>query len=111
MVVMVRRGWWPHGAIALATAMMPGLYWLGLPVNTDSRFLMPAIAPALLPLAFLFPRARRAELAVHVAYTIALLWLVVGARASLPAAVPWFMRGWLALDGLVTAPFLVAFAL
>jgi hypothetical protein len=85
--------------------MVP-LYWYGFPVNIDSRFLMPALAPALLPFAFLFGRWRWWNIALHVAYTTCLIWLVVGANRSLPGELPWFMAGWLSLQGLLAPQFL-----
>ena len=108
--LMLRRGWWPTGAIALVPLVMVPLYWFGFPVNVDARFLMPAVGPAMLPLAFLFSRGRRWNTAVHVAYTAALAWLVVGSPHSLPGTVPWFMSGWLALDGLIRTAYLPPFA-
>jgi Dolichyl-phosphate-mannose-protein mannosyltransferase len=105
-IAMSRRGWWPAGVLVLVPLAMVPLYWFGFPVNVDSRFLLPAIGPALLPLAFVFPRSRRASVFVHTVLTLALVWIAVGVRAQLPGAVPWFMGGWLALDGLVTPAFL-----
>ena len=106
-IVMARRGWWPAGVLAMVPIVMLPLYWFGFPVNVDSRFLMPAIGPALLPFAFLIPRHGRAVLTVHAAYAAALLWLLVGVRAQLPGSLPWFMDGWLTLNGLVSGPFLI----
>ena len=110
LVRMARRGWWPSGAMALVPIAMGTLYWFGLPVNVDSRFLMPAIGPALIPVAFLFSDDRRWNRAVHAAYAAALVWLVVGIHAALPGRLPWYMDGWLALDGLVPPRFFPAFA-
>jgi hypothetical protein len=102
---MLRRGWWPAGAlVVLPLAMLP-LYWFGFPVNTDTRFVLPAVGPALLPLGFLFSSNRGWNLAVHILYLGVFIWLIVGAPVSLPASVPWYMGGWLALDGLVPRPF------
>lgn len=109
LVLMARREWWPTVAIAVVPIAMVPLYWFGLPVNVDSRFLMPAIGPAMVPLAFLFTDDRRWQRAVHVGYAAALIWLIVGLRGSLPGDLPWFMGGWLRLDGLVPARFLLAF--
>jgi hypothetical protein len=110
-IVMARRGWWPSGALALVPLLMAPLYWFGFPVNVDSRFLMPAIAPALLPFAFLFSANRRWNNAVHAGYALAMVWLVVGGSISLPARVPWFMDGWLSLGGLVAPRFLAWFGI
>ena len=68
---------------------------------------VPAIGSALLPWAFLFPRRARGAAAVHAAYALAFAWLIVGVRTQLPGRVPWFMDGWLALNGLVAREFLV----
>lgn len=107
---MIRRGWWPHGLMALVPVLMVPLYWFGLPVNVDSRFLMPAIGPAMLPLAFAFRKSRTWNVFVESAYAIGMVWIVVGAHAELPANVPWFMGGWLALNGLVESQFVIGFA-
>jgi len=107
---MARRGWWPHGVLALLPLLMLPLYWYGLPVNIDSRFLMPAVAPALLPLAFVFSSRPRWNTSVHAFYAASMIWIVVGAPVTLPGSLPWFMRGWLALDGLVASGYLLLFA-
>jgi hypothetical protein len=108
-VALARRGWWPHGFTFLLPILMVPLYWFGLPVNVDPRFLMPAIAPALLPFAFTFTVHRAWNAGVHAAYLAAILWIVFGVRWTIPAVLPWFMSGWLALDGLVNPPFVLAF--
>jgi hypothetical protein len=109
-VKMVRRGWWPCGALAILPFAMVPLFWYVLPVNIDSRFLMPAVAPALLPLAFAFSRRRTWNAALHVIYGADMVWIVVGAPVALPMSLPWYMRGWLDLDGLVTRAYLLPFA-
>lgn len=110
-IAMARRGWWPHGVLALVPVLMAPLYWYVLPVNIDSRFLMPAIAPALLPLAFVFPQRRKWNAVVHAIYMVGMIWLVVGARVTIgvPVALPWYMRDWLVLNGLVTSEYLLWF--
>jgi hypothetical protein len=109
-VALVRRGWWPHRFVLLVPVLMVPLFWFGFPANIDSRFLMPAVGPALLPLAFAFRRSAVWNRCVHIAYAIGMLWIVVGVRASIPAALPWFMDGWLALNGLVNPGFVIWFA-
>ncbi|HEX7138121.1 MAG TPA: glycosyltransferase family 39 protein [Vicinamibacterales bacterium] len=109
-IKMARRGWWPHGVLALLPLLMVPLYWYGLPVNIDSRFLMPAVAPALLPLAFVFSSRPHWNVAVHAIYAASMIWVIVGAPVTLPASLPWFMRGWLALDGLIASEYLLLFA-
>jgi hypothetical protein len=108
-VRMLQRGVWPWGALALTPLAMTGLYWFGLPVNIDSRFLLPAVGPALLPVAFLFGANRRWNAALHALLAAAMVWIVVGLNAELPARLPWFMAGWLALNGLVEPRFLWLF--
>jgi hypothetical protein len=110
-IVMARSGWWPAGALVAATLAMAPLYWFGFPVNVDSRFLMPAVGLAMVPMAFVFNAHRRWNAFVHAAYTVAVAWMVVGLHRSIPAALPWFMGDWLALDGLVPATALPAFAI
>jgi hypothetical protein len=109
-VVMARRGWWPGAVLALAPLLMVPLYWFGLPVNTDERFLMPAVGLALLPMAFVFSANRIWNGVVHVAYACTTAWLVVGAPISLPAGkLPWYM-GAFSLDGLVLPGYVSWFA-
>src|SRR5262249_32018029 len=110
-VQLLRRGQWPHVIVCLMPYVMLPLYWFGLPVNVDSRFLMPAIAPAMVPFAFAFRRHRVTNAVVHTFYVLAMLWIVVGAPRELPGRVPWFMEGWLSLAGLVKPEFLAWFAI
>jgi hypothetical protein len=109
-ITMGRRGWWPHGALAILPLAMVPLFWYVVPVNIDSRFLMPAVAPAMLPLAFAFSRRRSWDAALHSIYAAGMIWILVGAPVALPMSLPWYMRGWLALDGLVAPAYLVPFA-
>jgi len=106
---MARRGWWPHGVIALLPMVMVPLYWYGLPVNVDARFLLPAIGPALLPLAFVFPSSSRLIMLVRAILVAGMVWLVVGAPVTIPMAVPWYMKDWLSLNGLVRPAYLTWF--
>jgi hypothetical protein len=106
-IALVRRGWWPGGFVVLATVLMVPLYWFGVPVNTDARFLMPAVAPALVPLAFVPRMSARWAAPVHVVYLVAVMWALVGFHGAIPfAGTPWYMRGWLALDGLLMPAFI-----
>ena len=38
-IAMARRGWWPAGALSVVPLVMLPLFWFGLPVNVESRFL------------------------------------------------------------------------
>lgn len=109
VVAMVRRAWWPHGVLALTPLVMAPLFWFGFPVNIDSRFLMPALAAGLLPFAFVFRGRRAFDSAAHALLLAAMLWILVGAPTRIPARLPWFMGGWLDLDGLVAPSFVLAF--
>jgi hypothetical protein len=95
--------------LVLAPLAMVPLYWFGVPDNIDSRFLLPEAMLALVPLAFVFRASRAWNAAIHLLYAAGLVWLVVGLRAELPARLPWFMSGWLALDGIVAHASLVPF--
>jgi hypothetical protein len=107
---LVRRRLWPDAFIvALPYAMLP-FYWFGLPVNIDSRFLMPAIAPALVPLAFTFRGRRWWDAGWHVFYAASMTWIIVGLRREIRADVPWYMRGWTSLQGLIDPEFIWWFA-
>jgi hypothetical protein len=109
-VSMIRRAWWPARCLLLVPILMLPLYWYGLPVNLDPRFLLPAVGPALLPLAFAFGSSRAWNGTLHAAYLAGCVWILAGVHASLPAILPWFMAGWLSLDGLVPGAFLLLFA-
>ncbi|HWF84714.1 MAG TPA: hypothetical protein VG222_07715, partial [Vicinamibacterales bacterium] len=85
-------------AVPLAMSL---LFWFGVPVNVDSRFLLPAAVVALLPLAFVFRTGRVWNACVHAAFAAGVLWLVVGRHGVLPFALPWYMADWLSLEGIV----------
>src|SRR5262249_9999595 len=104
-LTLARRGWWPHGFLALTPALMALLYWFGFPVNVDPRFFMAAIAPALLPFAFTFRDDGRWDRAVHIAYAIAIAWIVIGSTVRFEPAGPWYVRDWWAFTGLVSTRF------
>jgi len=93
-----------------APIAMTLLYWIGVPDNVDSRFLLPAAMLALVPIAFLFHERRTAQRAMHFVLAAAVAWIAIGYHAELPVPLPWYMGGWLALDGIVArqalAPFL-----
>jgi hypothetical protein len=108
---MAKRGWWPWAAVTTATLAMVPLYWFGFPVNVDSRFLMPAVGLAMLPLAFVFTARSRTNAVVHALYAGALAWIVIGIQRSIPAQLPWFMDDWLALNGLVPRSLVPLFAI
>src|SRR5262249_37449428 len=74
----------PRIFVLFVPFLMVPLYWFGLPVNVDSRFLMPAVAPALVPFAFAFGRSKPWNAVVHASYAIAMLWIVAGIQRELP---------------------------
>jgi hypothetical protein len=104
-IALIRRRWWPHRFVFVVPFLMVPLCWFAFPVNIDPRFLMPALAPALVPFAFVFRRDRRWNLGVHAAYLAAATWIVVGIHRIIPVSAPWFMADWLAFDGLVRPEF------
>jgi hypothetical protein len=109
-VMMLRRGWWPAGFVCAVPVAVVALCWFGVPVNVDSRFLMPAVAPALLPLAFVVDsRVRGWNVAAHAFLLGSAAWIVIGRPTEIPAALPWFMKDWLSLIGLVPPPYLLSF--
>ena len=91
----MRRGWprRPRPCVLL--------YWVGVPDNVDSRFLLPAAMLALLPFAFLFRASRLWNAGVRVALAGGLVWLVVGRSGAPTVALPWYMAAWLSLGGIV----------
>jgi hypothetical protein len=111
LVAMVRRGWWPYGWLASVPFVMAVLFWTAVPVNIDSRFLLPAVPLALVPVAFAFGRSRARNAAVHVIGLAGLAWIVIGTPHAITLTVPWFMSDWFQLNGLVSPASLAAFAL
>jgi hypothetical protein len=107
---LARRGWWPYLWFAAIPFAMAVLDWVGLPVNSDSRFYMPAVGLALVPVAFLFGRQPVLNALAHVACLATLVWLVVGVNVSFAPALPWYMEGWLDLRGLVAPSSLLVLA-
>jgi len=89
--------------------MMIPLFWFGLPVNVDSRFLLPAVAVAMVPLAFPFGSHRPWNACVHGVYLIGLIWIMVGRNTELTTSLPQYMAGWLSLQGLLSPEFLGLF--
>ena len=108
---LLRAGRWLHALLFVTPYLMVPLYWFGLPVNVDSRFLMPAVAPAMIPFAFAFRKGRGWNAGVHSFYATSIVWIIVGAQRELHASVPWFMQGWLSLSGLIKPDFVGWFAL
>jgi len=101
---------WPAAYVLLVPLVMIPLYWFGLPVNIDSRFLLPAVAVATLPLAFVFGASEKWNAGVQAAYFMGILWVLLGVTWNVSIPVPWYMAGWLSLDGLVTPGSFVVFA-
>jgi dolichyl-phosphate-mannose-protein mannosyltransferase len=95
--------------LAAAPVLMVPLYWFGVPDNVDSRFLLPAAMTALLPIAFVFRANRTWNRCAHAALAAGLVWLVVGRHGELTAQLPWYMGGWLSLDGVVSRAALPVF--
>lgn len=105
-----RRRWWPGGYVLLVPLLMLPLFWLGIPDNGDSRFLLPGVAVAMVPLTFSFGSNPKRNAWIHVLYLTGAAWMVAGARLQIPAALPWFMADWLALGGVVSSSALPLFA-
>lgn len=101
---------WPGRFLLCTPAAMALLCWVGVPDNVDSRFLLPAVMVAMLPFAFAFRAHRGWNACVHGILAAGLVWVVVGWRGELPVALPWYMAGWLSLQGIVARGFLLAFA-
>jgi len=105
-----RRRWWPAGFVALVPLLICPLFWLVLPDNADSRFLLPAVTVASVLPAFAFGSNRQWNGFLHAVYILAAAWLIVGVQRQIPATLPWFMGDWLALDGIVAPDSLGVFA-
>jgi hypothetical protein len=86
------------------------LFWFEIPDNADSRFLLPAVAVAMVPLALAFGSGAHRRRWLHGLYLAGAIWMIAGAQKQIPMGLPWFMGGWLALDGLVARPWLPWFA-
>ena len=108
--VVRRQPHWPATYIVVVPLMMLALFWLALPVNIDSRFLLGAVAVAFVPTAFAFGLGRTSAAWLQAACIVALAWILAGAHRSVPMSLPWYMGEWLRLDGLVPWPSLALFA-
>ena len=109
-IVTLARRWrsWPVGVLLTVPILLVPLYWFGVPENVEPRFLTPLVGLALLPLAFAFGRRTGWNALVHGLYAAGMVWVVVGSRASVqtPDSLPWFMKGWLTLEGPLNRQFL-----
>ena len=103
--IVVRRLWWPAGFICLASVAGVLLCWIGVADNLDSRFLLPSVVSSFSLLPVLFCQRRRLNGAVHIVYGLAILWVLFGVDAQPGASLPWFMRDWLSLHGLIGRPY------
>lgn len=108
--LMTRRRWWPGGYILLLPLLMILLEWFSVPDNADARFLLPAVASAMLPLAFPFTTHRIWNACLHAAYFAGAVWLLIGSTMPIATPGPWFMKGWLSLDGVLAHGALAPFA-
>ena len=107
--LLTRKRWWPGVLVLCIPLLMIPLYWFGVPDNVDSRFLLPAAVLALVPMAFAFRTSKAWNLCVHAAYAGGIVWLLVGANSELPADLPWYMGGWLSLQGLLNRRYWILF--
>lgn len=110
-VFVARPRRWPGVYMLMAPVVMVALFWFGVPDNGDSRFLLPAVAAGMVPLTFAFGPSSRKNAWLHTLYLLGAAWLIVGAPRQIPMSLPWFMGGWLALDGIVSPAALPLFAL
>lgn len=109
--VMMRRRWWPEGWLVSIPIVMAALFWFVLPVNIDSRFFLPAVAPALVPLALAFRTSRLWNAILHALCVVGLGWILIGLPHSLSMQTPWYMAGWLELNGIISSSSLGLFGL
>jgi hypothetical protein len=100
---------WAARFLLCTPVAMVALCWVGVPDNIDSRFLLPAVMVAMLPFAFAFRTNRAWNACVHAILVAGLVWVVAGWRGELPVALPWYMAGWLSLDGMVARGHLLTF--
>jgi hypothetical protein len=110
VALVAHRRWWPERYVAAVPLVMVPLFWLGIPDNADSRFLLPAVAVAMVPLTCSFGTSRRWNAGLHAAYMIGAAWILVGSPRQIPMSLPWFMSDWLAFNGLVSRDALPLFA-
>jgi len=108
--VLRRQPRWPGTFIVVVPALMLALFWFGLPVNVDSRFLLGAVAVAFIPTAFAFGIGRTSAAWLQATCVVALAWVLTGASGDVPMSLPWYMAGWLRFEGLVPRSSLALFA-
>jgi hypothetical protein len=78
-------------------------------VNTDARFLLPAVVlfPAVVPLAFSV--RPRVNVLLHAWLLAGIAWVLVGIDRQLNPPLPWFMADWLPLHGVLDSEFTAMF--
>jgi len=108
--LVLRRRWWPGGYVLLLLPLMVLLEWLGVPDNADARFLLPAVVVAMVPLTCPFTTNRTWNACLHTAYFGGAIWMLLGTTAQMPTRGPWFMSGWLSLEGILSREALPLFA-
>ena len=108
--LLARRRWWPGGYVLLVPLLMIPLFWFSVPDNADSRFLLPAVAVAMVPLAFSFGSSPTWNAFIHGLYLMGAAWMVAGMPWHITMSLPWFMGDWLSLAGVVSRGSLALFA-
>ena len=108
---MARRAWWPHRWLVLLPWAMWLVFWFVLPDNIDGRFLLPALAPVLVPVALVFRANRVWNAVAHVLCLATAAWVIVGRSTQIVVSGPWFFRDWFELSGTVSPNSVVLLAL
>lgn len=101
-VRMARRPWWPGRWLVLVPFVTWSIFWFVLPDNIDGRFLLPALGPALVPVAMAFGGRRVWNGVLHVLCLGIAGWVIVGWPTQVIVPGPWFFRGWFELGGIVS---------
>jgi hypothetical protein len=112
--LLARGPWWPARFLVLLPVAAVSLDWFGAPDNSDWRFIFPIIVVALLPLAFTFREKEGVNRGIHLLYAAGLIWLVLGLDRTITvqlSTLPYYMRDWLSLRGLVPVHYLPLFTI
>lgn len=109
IVMAARRRWWPWIVVLTGVVGVVALCWTAVGDDTDSRFLLPAVAllPAMVPMAF--GASRRVHAALHGVLIAGLGGVLVGLHRQIRLPLPWYMADWLPLHGVIFPGFVVPF--
>jgi len=108
ITIVAQRRWWPAGVIATVFVLMFPLEWFNIPDNIDARFLFPTVTIAMVLPSLAFGKGTVRNALLHIVCGAGTLWVLIGIHRDVtPASLPWYMGGWMSLDGFVAPHYFV----